>query len=530
MEENRQSGPGKKRPSRVPKIVAVAVLICLAVAFIGADYALHQIEPVLRARVIQSLSTRFKSQVQLGEFHVSIADGLVVEGKNLSLRSDLYPDLPPQIEIGKFSFHAGLISLFQSPMRVAEVDLHGLTIKIPPKSERAAMPAANKHEGKLKIVIGRIVCDNALLVLLTDNPGKTPLQFKIHRLTLDSVAAHQPMHFKAQLINPKPIGDIATEGNFGPWNANGPHNTHVDGKYSFTHADLGTIKGIAGMLSSKGKYSGKLDTINVDGTTDTPDFSVNFSGHKVALHTDFHAIVNGTNGNTYLQPVRAHFLNTDVTAAGTVLRGPAGHGHDIHLNVQIEKGSIQDLLQIGAKTNRPIMTGSVHLKTRFDLPTGEQTVIHRLQLQGAFAIDNVLFTSFNLQKGMDELSLRGQGKTGETKQLGTEAAFGMDSLPKIPASIRGVFSMKQQKLTFPQLVCKLPGAEIAVNGVYTLDGKKIDFNGHARLQARLSSIVGGWKGKLLTPIDPFFAKHGAGTEVPIAITGTESHPHFGLNF
>jgi hypothetical protein len=41
--------------------------------------------------------------------------------------------------------------------------------------------------------------------------------------------------------------------------------------------------------------------------------------------------------------------------------------------------------------------------------------------------------------------------------------------------------------------------------------------------------VGGWKGKLLTPLDPFFSKNGAGTDIPIKITGTKANPHFGLN-
>ena len=29
---------------------------------------------------------------------------------------------------------------------------------------------------------------------------------------------------------------------------------------------------------------------------------------------------------------------------------------------------------------------------------------------------------------------------------------------------------------------------------------------------------------------PFFKKNGAGTEIPIKITGTESEPHFGADF
>lgn len=521
----------EKGHARRVKISAAVVLTLIALTVAAVEYARLRVEPILRARVVQSLSSRFDSQVQLGEFHVTFGGGFGVEGKNLSLRSNLYPNLPPQMQIEKFSFHAPLMDLFRSPMHVGDVELHGLVIKIPPKGERTVMTTSEKkHKGKIKIVIGRIICDDAMLELLTDQPGKVPLQFKIHKLILKNVGANKAMHFQAQLINPKPVGNIATEGNFGPWDANGPHNTHVDGKYSFTNADLATIKGIAGTLSSTGKYSGKLDTITVDGTTDTPNFSVNVSGNPVALHTDFHALVNGTNGDTYLQPVRARFLNTNVTASGSVVRGPAGHGHDISLDVVINNGHIQDLLQIGSKTNRPMMTGLVQLKTKFDLPTGKQTVIHRLRLQGRFAIDNVLFPSHNVQKGMDQLSLRGEGNPGRARQLGQQAGSAPGALPAIPATIHGVFSMANERLRFPQLVCQLPGAEIALAGTYALNGRQVNFAGHARLQAHLSGIVGGWKGKLLTPLDPFFAKHGAGTDVPIKITGTESNIHFGLNF
>jgi len=43
-------------------------------------------------------------------------------------------------------------------------------------------------------------------------------------------------------------------------------------------------------------------------------------------------------------------------------------------------------------------------------------------------------------------------------------------------------------------------------------------------------MVTGWKSILLKPVDPFFKKDGAGTEVPIKLTGTKSEPHIGLDF
>lgn len=530
MSKDQNVDSGRPRISGIWKIILAVLAVIIVAAVIAARYAIHHAEPILRARVIQTLSTRFNSQVQLGEFHVTVSKGLGVEGKDLSLRSNLYPDLPPQIAIDQFSFHTGLLDMFRSPMHVGLVELHGLVIHMPPKGERSAMPKIKKGHGKIKIIVDRIVCDDAHLTLMTDNPAKIPLQFDIHALTLRRVGSKKPMRFDAQLVNPKPIGDISSQGTFGPWDADQPSNTPVDGTYSFTNADLSTTHGITGILSSKGKFSGPLDTLTVDGETDTPDFSVDVSGHKVALHTDFHAIVNGTNGNTYLQPVKAHFLNTDVTATGSVVRGAGGQGHDISLDVVIDKGRIEDLLTIGASTNPPVMTGPVQLKTKFDLPTGKQTVSRRLRLKGTFSVSNALFANLHIQQKVDELSLRARGQADKAKQISQENASASNPPPEIPVSVNSPFALANQKVTLPHLVFTTPGAQITLAGNYTLDGKQFDFAGHARMQAHVSDMVGGWKGKLLTPLNPFFAKKGAGTDIPIKITGTQSDPHFGLNF
>jgi hypothetical protein len=50
------------------------------------------------------------------------------------------------------------------------------------------------------------------------------------------------------------------------------------------------------------------------------------------------------------------------------------------------------------------------------------------------------------------------------------------------------------------------------------------------MKAKLSQMTKGWKSILLKPVDPFFHKNGAGTEVPFKVTGTHSEPHFGLDF
>jgi len=59
--------------------------------------------------------------------------------------------------------------------------------------------------------------------------------------------------------------------------------------------------------------------------------------------------------------------------------------------------------------------------------------------------------------------------------------------------------------------------------------EELDFTGTVELDAHLSQTVTGVKSWLLKPIDPFLAKNGKGTVIPITITGTRDHPDFGLN-
>jgi hypothetical protein len=297
----------------------------------------------------------------------------------------------------------------------------------------------------------------------------------------------------------------------------------VRGTYSFSHADLGTLKGIGGILSSTGKYEGTLNNIVVDGETDTPDFRLNVSGHPVPLHTSFHAIVDGTNGNTYLQPVDAQILHSHIVAVGEVVRAPQG-GHNITLDVTVGPARIEDLLLLAVKTMPPIMSGAVKLKTKFYLPPGNVPVTDKLRLQGTFEVLNATLSNDKVQARIDQLSLRGQGRADEAKQVSRQ------NLESIKSQVQGQFEMSNNKLTFSDLKYDVPGANIALHGVYSLDGNEFDFHGKARLKATVSQLVTGWKSLLLRPLDPFFAKNGAGTEVPIKITGTRSEPEFGLDF
>ena len=499
--------------------ISIVSLVCIRIVIVRA-------QPILRARVIETLSARFKSRVELGELHVWISHGLHVDGKGLQIYGASDPNpweagVQPLLEIGKFRFQTALRNLFREPMHVDTIFVSGLTLNIPPKNDRQGLNNLRRRGGKISIFVDHFVCTDTRLVINTARPEKPPLEFDISDLRLRDIGPGQPLKFVATLRNPKPVGDIQSNGLFGPLNENSPRDSAVEGDYSFTNADLGTLKGIGGILSSTGRYGGTLGRIEVDGETDTPDFRITASGHRVPLHTDFHAIVDGTDGDTYLDPVKATILHSSLTARGKVIRMKSGHGHEIDLDVAIDHAAIEDLLRLGVKTDPPVMTGSVQMKTIFSLPPGPEDIAERLRLAGEFHIPDASFTNNKVQERIDSMSLRG---LGETKRLHQSPEI------TVPSDLQGTFALRQGVLSFSFLHFQVPGMHADMAGRYSLDGNTFDFHGLARMEAKLSQMTSGWKSIMLKPVDPFFAKHGNGAEIPFKITGTRAEPHFGVDF
>ncbi len=405
-------------------------------------------------------------------------------------------------------------------MRIGNVHITGFTLNIPPKETRGELGNIAPKHGKIKIIADHFNAEKCFLVINTKRPDKLPLEFEIHDLDMTDVGEGRPLQFRATLANPKPVGEIASSGEFGPFDADEPRNSPVYGHYTFTHADLGTLKGIAGILSSTGEYRGTLGNIVVDGVTDTPNFRLDIGARGVPLKTTFHAVVDGTSGDTYLQPVRAKLISTPFTAVGKVVRSTQPAGHHIELDVTLTQGRIEDLLALAMRRETPIMTGAVQLHTLLDLPPGEATVSHRLFLRGKFQISGVRFSNSTVQKKVDTLSLRSQGQPQLPKS---------DPSTSIQSKMSADFTLRAASLDLPDLLFQIPGTRVSLQGNYPLDGDDFDFHGVARFDARLSQMVTGWKSLLLKPLDPFFHKDGSGARIPIKITGTKSDVHFGLD-
>jgi hypothetical protein len=320
------------------------------------------------------------------------------------------------------------------------------------------------------------------------------------------------------LTNPLPKGQIETSGTFGPWRKGSPGGTPLAGKYSFQKADLGTIKGIGGILDSTGEFAGELERIAVTGETHVPDFHIDISGQRVKLDTTFEAVVDGTDGDTFLNVVNARFLQTALTAKGAVTGIKGVKGRRVKLTVQIQQGRIEDLLRLATKSEQPMLVGQVALHTDFDLPPGERDLVEKLLLSGEFDVDAAKFTDPAVQKKLSGMSHRARGRDLDEKA------------ENVVSGLRGTFRLKDGSLSFADLAFAMPGATVRLHGSYGLRSEVISFAGTLRMDATISQAAGGGvKGFFLKAVDPIFRKKGAGALVPIKVGGTREKPEFGLD-
>jgi AsmA-like C-terminal region len=495
--------------------VLIAVAATFVVLLLAITFATRHADPYLRARAVEMLREKFHGDVELREFKVFLWPQVRIEGSGLRLWHQGQTDLPPLISVGEFSADAGLRGLVGRPWTIHQVRVKGLVIQIPPAGQRAKQDWSRVRD--MPVFIDELISDDGELRLLPKSADKEPHVFELHHLVLHSVGLGKPANFSAQLSNAVPPGEINAQGSFGPWNPDYPGQTPLAADYAMTKADLGVFRGIRGILSSQGKFGGALNKIEVEGTTETPDFSLRTGEHPVSLQTTFSATVDGTNGNTLLHPVHAHFLNSFVTASGEVVKKPGSKGRNITLDVVVDKGRLEDMLRLAVKSEKAIMTGALKLRTKFNLRPAEGDIIDRLTLKGKFGVGGAEFTNPDVSAKIQTLSRKAQGKPGN-EDAGSSVS-----------ELKGNFLLNDGVVTFRGLTFSVVGADVGLDGGYNLDKESLDFHGKLKMSAKLSQTMTGFKSFFLKPFDPFFRKDGA-TVLPIKITGTRDHPSFGLDF
>lgn len=502
-----------------PRRLAIVTLTLALILVALVASRVSRITPHVRDGAVSALEDRFKSEVDLDALQVSVFPRPEVNGAGLELRFNGRTDRVPMIRVDSFVASAGLWGLVTSPLRLRSVEVEGLVVTLQtglrrdPNAPRTNTPPRFERS---RLLVDEIVARAARLEILPRDERKLPRVFEIHDLVMRGLGDGAGSDFRASLTNPIPRGDIATHGTFGPWQADEPRQTPVRGEYLFTSANLDTIKGIAGTLSSSGAYSGVLERIEVKGKTETPDFSIDVAGHPVPLTTSFQAVVDATNGDTWLEHVEARIAETLLTARGAIVRAKDVKGRSISLDVKIGDGRIEDVLRLAVKAPKPVMTGRMRLETTFRLPAGDANVVDKLELAGAFTLNEARFTNLNVQQRINTLSHRGQGASD-------------DNSPSVVSRLTGRFTLRDGTLTFHDLSFGVPGAVVQIAGTYSLRQQQLDFRGHLLLDAALAETTTGVKAVLARITQPLFQRPGGGSKIPIRISGPREKPSFGLD-
>ena len=492
-------------------VIAVIVVIVLACNW-----------PYTQQAVTKALQDRFARTVQIRSFRKTyFPPGCVAEGVSFLHRKR--KDLPPLITVQTLIIRGSYNGLFRIHKRVDEVQVKGLHVLIPPPGPSGqppnVMPLTTSTTGA-SVTIGEITTDGALLEFMPRQPDQEPFKLYVHQLTLDNVGESGVIPYHAALLNTEPPGEIRSEGRIGPWNEDDPGSTPVTGSYTYEHVNLAVFEGISGTLSSQGKFSGTLGHIDANGEIDVPDFRVSGSSHTVHLISKFQAVVDGTNGDTYLQNVDSHFQRTTVTSKGSVAGHPGQQGKTVRLEMAVNGGRIEDLLFLFTDEKRPWMTGSINLRAKVEVPPGPPGFLRKLDLAGNCGIGSERFTNPHVQQPVNALT---QSAGGENKKQQAEDP------ETVLSEFRGQVSVKNGVATLSHVSFSAPGTRAQLQGTYSLLDRKVDLHGILYTNGKLSDTTAGFKALVLKAVGPFL-KQKSVTVVPFSITGTSANPSFALDF
>ena len=371
------------------------------------------------------------------------------------------------------------------------------------------------HSQHSKIVVDELVANGTGVEFIPADREMGPFVFDVHEALFRGVRWGSPISYRLKFHNPNPPGEVLAEGNFGPWADRHPQDTPMSGVYTFDHADLGVYGGIAGILSSKGKFDGAFKHIAVSGNTNTPDFVVTSGGHKHSLSTHFDAYVDATKGNTFLSRVEARLGRTIFLVYGSIAGSQGNKGKEAILHFNSAHGRIEDILGLFVTAPRSPMSGDLSFIAHARLAHSDRPFLDAVRLQARFGIDEGSFKP-ETQKNVDALSA---GARGENK----------DDPETVLTNLKGVVELSDGVSQFSDLDFGVPGAKARLHGTYNVVNHRINLHGDMQVDTKISKTSSGAKALLLKIMDPTFRKKKKGEIVPVHALGPYEKQQFGLD-
>jgi hypothetical protein len=483
--------------------------VVLSVLFSGVLLVLAVKWPFAREATIRSLERVSASEVQIINFQKTFFPSPGYIAQDVTFKR---PGSPPIATIGKIKCKATWAAMLSFTHRISRMDLDSVQVYIP---AHMPPPVRKRAEAKIKTTVTQLFANGAILDIAPRHEGGKAVHFTFPELTVSNLARNKAIHLQVMMCNPNPAGDLKVSGTVGPFISGKLADTRISGAFQFRHANLSAYKVIGGALSAEGRFQGTLGHSEVSGQTAIPDFEITSSRHSVGLTAEYHAIVNGLNADVAVESAQAHFLGTTLLAHGAIAGQEA---KTVSLDFDAREGRIQDLLRLFVSADRPPLDGPISLRAHVVLPPTHRPFIRRVKLDGNFTITDADFSSSKTQEKVDELSARARGHKGQIKsRSGPE---------RVTEDLKGDVRLRDGIATLSSALFGVPGAVARGSGTYDLTTKAIDLRGRLAMHVSVSKAAGGFKSILLIPLDPLFKKDGAGSVLPVRISGTYSHPIF----
>jgi hypothetical protein len=220
--------------------------------------------------------------------------------------------------------------------------------------------------------------------------------------------------------------------------------------------------------------------------------------------------------DTVLENVEAHAGRTIILATGNVSGGKGTAGKTARLEMTVNTGRVEDLLNYFSDAKQPSMTGNVQFRARVELPPGSG-FLRKVRMTADFGIAGGQFTSSQRQIPVNRLSESAQGEKHPENDPRT-----------VLSNIKGHVVVRDGTASLKDISFEFPGAFAEMMGVYNLIPGTVDIHGTLRTDGTLSDATSGIKALLVKAATPFLKKNHT-TVVPFAIGGTVSNPSIGLD-
>jgi hypothetical protein len=504
------------KPGSLPKWIAAAAVALLLSAIPFGIY-LRNRWPYRGREVVPALAETFSSTLTVGSYKRFYFPNPGFTAHNIVLHLHGSTNIPPIATVETLTATGSYVDFIFHPHHLSSLDIAGLHVQIPasgtPENGTKYLSGSSSPS---TIIVDHVTANQSLLDVSTAQ-DKPPLHFVIHELSLRNVSGSSPIAYEIAFSNPLPPGEITSQGHLGPLKRDDLGSMPLSGKATLADADLSVFHGIAGKLQTATTFHGLLSRLQIDGSTQVPDFHVG-PGQPEQLAATYHALLDATQGSLVLSDVQATAGLTRINASGTIDRTQGSH-----LTLVVPKGRIQDLMRMFARDAAPL-TGTATLHADAFVPPDHDHFLKSLQVKGGFALSNMLFTHPQTQQTLDGFSQRASGTAPKNKVPDADAAA-----PIVASELETQhISISDGVVHFADLLFSLPGAHADGVGTFNLLNKQVDAAGNLHMDTDLSDATTGIKSVLLKPIDPFF-KHKHGTVAPVHLGGTYDHPTVGLS-